>query len=143
MLARISSLHKQEKPERNKPLFPPTEAPERRMFCCPGTLEMCHFNQPVSINSELFYCCKTSHLNCVGLFATLWTIAHQTALSMGFSRQEYWKGLPCPPPGIFPTQELNRGLLCCRQSLPAGLPRKPSRWPYSPPVLSPPFPLGF
>ena len=102
MLARISSLHKQEKPERNKPLFPPTEAPERRMFCCPGTLEMCHFNQPVSINSELFYCCKTSHLNCVGLFATLWTIAHQTALSMGFSRQEYWKGLPCPPPGHLP-----------------------------------------
>ena len=32
-------------------------------------------------------------------FATLWTIACQAPLSMGFSRQEYWSGLPCPPPG--------------------------------------------
>ena len=28
-----------------------------------------------------------------------WTTAHQAPLSMGFSRQEYWSGLPCPPPG--------------------------------------------
>ena len=33
---------------------------------------------------------------------TLWTVAHQAPLSMGFSRQEYWSGLPCPPPGDFP-----------------------------------------
>ena len=32
-------------------------------------------------------------------FATLWTVAHLAPLSMGFSRQEYWSGLPCPPPG--------------------------------------------
>ena len=32
----------------------------------------------------------------VQLFATPWTVAHQTPLSMGFSRQEYWSGLPCP-----------------------------------------------
>ena len=38
----------------------------------------------------------------VWLFATLRTIAHQTLLSMGFSRQEYWSGLPCPPPGHLP-----------------------------------------
>ena len=30
---------------------------------------------------------------------TPWTVAHQAPLSMGFSRQEYWSGLPCPPPG--------------------------------------------
>ena len=30
---------------------------------------------------------------------TPWTVAHQTSPSMGFSRQEYWSGLPCPPPG--------------------------------------------
>ena len=35
----------------------------------------------------------------VQLFATLWTIALQASLSMGFSRQEYWSRLPCPPPG--------------------------------------------
>ena len=36
---------------------------------------------------------------------TLWTVAHQAPLSMRFPRQEYWSGLPCPPPGthiIFP-----------------------------------------
>ena len=34
--------------------------------------------------------------------ATLWTLAHQAPLSMGFSRQEYWSGLPCPPPEDLP-----------------------------------------
>ena len=46
----------------------------------------------------------------VWLFATLWTVAHQAPLFIGFSKQEYWSGLPCPPPGIFLTQESN---LCC------------------------------
>ena len=36
------------------------------------------------------------------LFATVWTVAHQVPLSMGFSRQEYWSGLPCPPLGDIP-----------------------------------------
>ena len=36
------------------------------------------------------------------LFATLWTVAHQAPLSMGFSRQEYWSRPPCPPPGDLP-----------------------------------------
>ena len=36
------------------------------------------------------------------LCATPWTVAHQAPLSMGFSRQEYWGGLPRPPPGDFP-----------------------------------------
>ena len=35
----------------------------------------------------------------VQLFATLWTVAHQVPLSMGFSRQEYYSGLPFPSPG--------------------------------------------
>jgi len=33
---------------------------------------------------------------------TLWTVAHQAPLSMGFLRQEYWSGLPCLPPGNLP-----------------------------------------
>ena len=36
------------------------------------------------------------------LFATLWTVPHQASLSVGFSRQEYWSGLPGPPPGDLP-----------------------------------------
>ena len=39
------------------------------------------------------------HLSCVQFFATLWTLACQALLPMGFSRQEYWRGLPFPPPG--------------------------------------------
>ena len=46
-------------------------------------------------------CCVYS-LSTVRPFATLWTVAHQVALSMEFSRQEYWSGLPCPPPGDLP-----------------------------------------
>ena len=40
-----------------------------------------------------------SHFSRVWLFMTLWTIARQAPLSMGFSRQEYWNRLLCPPPG--------------------------------------------
>ena len=41
-----------------------------------------------------------SWFSCVQLFVTLWTVAHQVPLSMGFSRQECWSGLPCPLQGL-------------------------------------------
>ena len=41
-------------------------------------------------------------LSRVQLFATPWTVAHQAPLSMEFSRQEYWRGLPFPSPGDLP-----------------------------------------
>ena len=47
-----------------------------------------------------------SHFSCVRLFVTLWTVARRAPLSMGFSRQEYWHGLPCPSLGDLP----NRGI---------------------------------
>ena len=40
-----------------------------------------------------------SVLSRVQLFVTMWTVAHQAPLSLGFSRQEYWSGLPFPSPG--------------------------------------------
>ena len=43
-----------------------------------------------------------NHFSHVGLFATLWTVAHQAPQSMGFSRQEFWRGLPSPSPGDLP-----------------------------------------
>ena len=43
-----------------------------------------------------------SCFGCSQLFAILWTVAHQALLSMGFSRQEYWNGLPFPTPGHLP-----------------------------------------
>ena len=47
-------------------------------------------------------CAMLSCFSHVWLFVTLWTVALQAPLSMGFSRQEYWSGLPCPPPGDLP-----------------------------------------
>ena len=41
-------------------------------------------------------------LSRVRLFVTLWTVARQAPLPMGFFRQEYWSGLPRPPPGDLP-----------------------------------------
>ena len=46
--------------------------------------------------------CMLSHFSCVQLFAAPWTVARQAPLFMGFARQEYWSGLPCPPPGDIP-----------------------------------------
>ena len=46
--------------------------------------------------------CMLSLFSCAQLFEMLWTVACQTPLSMGFSRQEYWNGLPFPPLGDFP-----------------------------------------
>ena len=43
-----------------------------------------------------------SHFSPIRLFVSLWTIACQAPLTMGFSRQELWSGLPCPSPGHLP-----------------------------------------
>ena len=54
------------------------------------------------ISLRLIYACVLSCFSHVQPIATLWTIACQAPLSMGFSRQEYWSGLPCPPPEDLP-----------------------------------------
>ena len=46
---------------------------------------------------------------CVQLFATPWTVAYHAPLSMGFSRQEYWSGLPLPSPGDLPDPGIEPG----------------------------------
>ena len=51
---------------------------------------------------NLFDLCLLSWFSCVWLFATLWTVAHQGPLSLEFSRQEYWRGLPFHSPGDLP-----------------------------------------
>ena len=50
--------------------------------------------------------CVFSRFSRVTLCGTLWTVACQAPLSMGFSRQEYWSGLPFPPPGDLPDPEI-------------------------------------
>ena len=70
-----------------------------------------------------------SRFSHVQLFATLWTVAHQALLSMGFSKQEYWSGFPFPTPGdpLYPAIELTSLSLLHWQagSLPLVPPGKP------------------
>ena len=44
--------------------------------------------------------CVLSRFSRVRIFETPWTVAHQAPLSVGFSRQEYWSALPCPPHSV-------------------------------------------
>ena len=55
----------------------------------------------------LMVVCSLSHA--IRLFVTLWTVACQALLSKGFSRQEYWCGLPCPSPGELPDLRIKPG----------------------------------
>ena len=57
------------------------------------------------------FCLTSVHAKLLQLCLTL-TVARQVPLSMGFSRQEDWRGLPCPPPGNLPNPGINPCLLC-------------------------------
>ena len=71
------------------------------------------------VTASQYPCSKfvVSRFNRVKLFATPWTVAHQVPLSMEFSRQEYWSGLPFPSPGDLPNPGTEQCLLHCRQIL--------------------------
>ena len=58
-----------------------------------------HFFNTAAMRISCVRACVLSCFSCVWLCATPWTVAHQAPLSMGFSRQGHWSGLPCPPPG--------------------------------------------
>ena len=58
-----------------------------------------------------YRCTQAQSLSYVCLFATPKTVTHQAPLSMGFSRQKYWSGLPFSPLGVFLTQGSNLPLL--------------------------------
>ena len=66
-------------------------------------LRLCYFGDSLhlfdSVSLHLTLYVFHYSLSHVLLFATPWTVAHQAPLSVGFSRQEYWSGLPFPPPG--------------------------------------------
>ena len=67
----------------------------------------------------IFYICIRTYIHAcvcvcylpsyVRLFETPWTVAHQVSLSLEFSRQEYWTGLPFPPPGDLPDPGIKPG----------------------------------
>ena len=56
-------------------------------------------------------------LSCIQLFAIPWTVAHQASLSIRFSKQEYWSGLPFPSPGDLPNPGIEPGSPRYRQML--------------------------
>ena len=67
-----------------------------------GTANFHKISMKAPLNKMEYVCagaCMLSCFSCVQLFVTPWTIACQALLSVGFFRQEYWSGLPCPPPG--------------------------------------------
>ena len=75
----------------------------------------------------LVHACILSRFSHVQLFATPWTVTHQAPLSMGFSRQEYWRRLPCPPPRDLPDPGFKPGSPALQaDSSPSELPGKPS-----------------
>ena len=59
--------------------------------------------------------CESVSCSVVSDPATAWTLAHQALLSMEFSRQEYWSGLPFPSPGYLPDSGIEPGLTHCRR----------------------------
>ena len=69
---------------------------------------------------------EVKSLSRVWLFVTPWTVAHQAPPSMGFSRQEYWSGLPFPSPGHLPNPGIEPGSLALwADALTSELPGKP------------------
>ena len=118
---------------------------KRVLFCfLPPTREQASFNfmAAVTVHSD-FGAHENKVCHCFYFFPTylpwsdgtgchdltFWTVAHQTPLSMGFSRQEYWSRLPCPPPGDLPDPGIKPASLCllhCQaDSLPLVPPGKP------------------
>ena len=69
---------------------------------------------------------KVKLLSCVGLFTSSWTVAYQVPMSMGFSRQEYWSGLPFLSPGHLPNLRIELWPPALQaDALPFEPPRKP------------------
>ena len=67
-----------------------------------GSLEILSEILKGIVKSFIIYACMLGRFQ---LFVTVWTVACQAPLSMGFSRQEYWSGLPFPPRGDLPTRD--------------------------------------
>ena len=89
----------------------------QKIHLCPPSPHSCNFNKCVHV-------CLPSIISRVRYFVTPWTVAHQAPLSMGFSRQEYWSRLPCPPPGTEPVSLVSPALQV------NSLPTEPSGKPY-------------
>ena len=89
------------------PIFPPPFRSNDNPQCIDDTHDpllscslLLMLNKVQNISTR--WLCMPRHFSHVWLSATLWTVARQALWCMGFSRQEYWNGLPCPPLGNLP-----------------------------------------
>ena len=97
--------------------------------CCSSFSHKLHYlissNSPSYLLHKIFNNVKL--LSRVRLFVIPWTVVHQVPLSMGFSRQEYWSGLPFPSPGDLPDPGIEpRSPALQADALPSELPGKPN-----------------
>ena len=79
--------------------------------------------QCVSFTNTEKHTSEVKLLSCARLFVTPWTVAHNSPPSIGFSRQEYWSGLPFPSPGDLPDPGIEPGSSVLQaDTLPSELP---------------------
>ena len=83
----------------------PTQEKDGKMYIS-STLSRFMISTDSCLNDLYSFSHLLSH---VQLFVTPWTVAHEAPLSMGFSRQEHWSGLPCPAPGDHPHPRIDLG----------------------------------
>ena len=94
--------------------------------CSHGIKRRLFLGKKAMINLVYHITCLLGCFSHVRLFVTPWTVACQTFLSMRFSGQEYWNGLPCPPPGDLPNPGIEPESPALQgDSLPAELSGKP------------------
>ena len=84
---------------------PPLPLSKSALFIYRWIPENCSLKHEANFSGVCVCVCACVHvhaqsLSCVWLFAILWTVAHKAPLFMGFSRQEYWSGLPFPSPSL-------------------------------------------
>ena len=84
--------------------YNPFQSPILKFVCNPGLTLLMYNPQNTEFKSSV---CVLSHLAMFDSSVTPWTVAHQTSLSMGFPRQEYWREFHFLLQGIFPTQGSN------------------------------------
>ena len=106
---------------------------KQRALRCLFPLRVKHFRSKDSVSLPKQQPCVPCR---VQLFATPWTAALEAPLSMEFSRQEHWSGLPLPSPGIFLTQRSNLPLLCLLHRQAGSLSAEPLGKPQRGPTLN-------
>ena len=80
-----------------------SQFPRKRIKFKPHTQRIKSCGQGIALHLDFEPQVRVLHrFHLVWLLVTLWTVAHQAPLPMGFSRHEYWSGLPCPTPGDLP-----------------------------------------